>query len=162
MRCISPTRLSTPTRYAMRTPQSGMQQPASLSLVAKTTKQHSTRTLCGLRESNHGPSPPASRAARMSATMTHQHKMSNATASSDHRWDGIVAQDHARLHNGHVYNQVNSVYHPRYHIKYRSSSSTNHADLNDQIYTIMPQTRRTHQRRQTRQKENGEPHCWVG
>ncbi|GAB7326361.1 hypothetical protein MBLNU13_g10396t2 [Cladosporium sp. NU13] len=36
--------------------------------------------------------------------------MSNAIPSSDHHWKHITAQDHARLHTGHVYGQVNNIH----------------------------------------------------
>jgi hypothetical protein len=42
------------------------------------------------------------------------------------------------------------------------ASSMSHADWNDQIYTIIPQIKGTHQRRQITQKENGETHYWAG
>jgi uncharacterized membrane protein len=42
------------------------------------------------------------------------------------------------------------------------ASSMSYADWNDQIYTIIPQIKGTHQRRQITQKENGETHYWAG
>ncbi|TLD09746.1 small s protein [Venturia nashicola] len=36
--------------------------------------------------------------------------MSSKSGPADHRWEGIIAQDHARLHSGHVYNQVNNIH----------------------------------------------------
>lgn len=78
--------------------------------------------------------------------------MSNEAPLSDHRWEGIATHDHARLHNGHIYGQVNSMYDQLENV----SLVTEYADMVGYIYTTTRRASQAQQGQALTQKENGE------
>lgn len=69
--------------------------------------------------------------------------MPSTPSSSEHRWEGIVARDNARLHSGHVYRgQVNCMYDLRASVT-SDQDFDNVTDARDQTYTTMRKRRQT-------------------